>query len=508
MQSAFHYDFGEEYLPLRQFAQTQPPISYKEFDRRLMEQLNLFVVPRDELFLSLEDTLERIIRALPSFKRIFTKPITRLTDTDNILPIEAVRVINQHSMAHISRHSEHWGEIEDGELKPRKLMTLERKEDYAIYENIAFVRLIDMILSFTRKNIRMLKDIMYAHRDLHFNLLECTHHIHYFLALGKLHIGYMHAQEQDHLAYDRCLQKLLLIERTLREKLHAPVYRHCKKKQGKIKLKKTNVFRLHKDYQQVYGLLKWFGDARQSDELEPIAHRIPEGYSDYCAMLSVFAAGHFNFQFGGEPFRFSELRASAVMADWHLELERIRTEEVEGLLLSLYKDKTYRICLIWGEEDDYTEEQLTAFWTAYEAEEYWFASSQCFGEPGTVYLSLFDVESFRRIQQLLLRGMVNSDTRRDVCPFCGDPLHETAEGYVCGKCRTVIRIETCEKTGETYPVTSLLNYKIKKQNDEQSRQDKFLVEKYAEARLFYRNITPLSLGGEFLCPKCGKAHSH
>lgn len=108
----------------------------------------------------------------------------------------------------------------------------------------------------------------------------------------------------------------------------------------------------------------------------------------------------------------------------------------------------------------------------------------------------------------MLRGMVRSDARRDVCPFCGDPLHETAEGYVCGKCRTVIRMETCEMTGEAYPVTSLLNYKIKQQKDEQSRQDKFLVEKYAEARLFYRNITPLSLVGELLCPKCGKAHVH
>ena len=507
MQSAFHYDFDEEYLPLFRFARECEALSYEEFETALLERLNLFVVPKDELFHSLEETLDRIIRALPALKRIFTKPITRLTDTNNILPIEAVRVINQHSMVHISRHSEHWGQIEQGELRPRKLMTLERREDYAIYENIAFVRLVDMILSFTRKNIRMLKDIMYAHRDLHFNLLECTNHIHYFLALGKLHVSYMHAQDEDHLGYDRCLQKLLLIDRTLREKLHTPIYRHCKKKTGKIKLKRTNVFRLHKDYMQVYGLLKWFAEARQTDELRTVLHQTPTGYGEFCAMLSVFAAGHFHFRFDGAPLCFSELNATATMGSWQLRMEHLREGSVEGLRFHLNKERSYRICLILGSEKELPEDQVRAFCAAHDAQEYRYATTQDFGAAGTVYLSLFDVESFRRIQQLLLRGMVESDTRRDTCPFCGAPMTETEQGHVCGKCRTVIRQEICPTTGDAYTVTGLLNYKLKKQDrEEKTRQDKFLVEKYAEARLFYRNITPLSLGGDLLCPQCGKVH--
>ena len=117
MRSQVAYDFGEEYRSFTQVSDYK--LSYSEFDELLMNKVNLFVLPKNEMFYSLERSLDRIIRALPAFKRIFSKPITRLTDADNILPVEAVRVINQYSMAHISSHSEHWGQIEEGELKPR-----------------------------------------------------------------------------------------------------------------------------------------------------------------------------------------------------------------------------------------------------------------------------------------------------------------------------------------------------------------------------------------------------
>ena len=507
MHNQVAYDFGEEYRSFTQVSDYK--LSYAEFDERLMRGINLFVLPKNEMFYSLERSLDRIIRALPSFKRIFSKPITRLTDTDNILPVEAVRVINQYSMAHISRHSEHWGQIEDGELKPRKLMTLVREEDYVLYENIAFVRLIDMILSYTRKNLQYLRDVMYAHRDMYFNLLESTNHINYFLALGKLHIGYMHAQEQDVEICNRCIEKLNLIDRTLKDKLNSNIYRSCKKNHKKIKLKRTNIFRLHKDYQQVYSLLKWFCDKQENDEIGHLQNDIPNGYDNYCAMLSVFAAGHFNFKFDTAQMDFSNLCARASMGAWMLDMEKISENGMFGMSLTFNKDVPYKICLVFGDEDSYEQEQLADFCNRIGADEYLFATPYSAGVKASIYLSLFDVESFRRIQQIILRGMVESDRRKDMCPFCGNELHARSKAsHECAKCHTVISHKDCPNTAEQYWETSLRDYNlIRKRTERKFVKDKLLTEKYAESRLFYRNITPLNLGGDLVCPRCNKIHS-
>jgi len=501
------YDFGEEYSSFTQLSDYK--LSYGEFDELLMSRVNLFVLPKNEMFYSLERSLNRIIRALPAFKRIFSKPITRLTDTDNILPIEAVRVINQYSMAHISRHSEHWGQIEDGELKPRKLMTLVREEDYVLYENIAFVRLVDMILSYTKKNLQYLRDVMYAHKDMYFNLLESTNHINYFLALGKLHIGYMHAQEQDAQIYNRCIEKLCLIERTLKEKLNTNIYRSCKKNTQKIKLKRTNIFRLHKDYQQVYSLLKWFCDNQENYDIGRLRNDIPDGYDNYCTMLSIFASGHFDFKFDEEPLDFSNLCAHATMGAWGLNIERISEGNVHGLRMIFNKDVTYKICLVFGCENLYETEQLANFYSRFDSNEYLFAAPQNMETMDSLYLSIFDIESFRRIQQIILRGMVESDRQNDMCPFCGAVLHAVEKNsHECTRCHTVIARKTCSNTDEQYWETSLQNYNlIRKRNERKSANDKLLTEKYAEARLFYRNITPLNLAGDLICPKCHKVHN-
>ena len=226
--------------------------------------------------------------------------------------MEAVRVINDKSIAHAVRHSETWGDISEGELRPKKLMTLERREDYVTYENIVFVQLVKHILAYVKRNIRLLKDTMYANRELRFNLLESTNHINYFLALGKLHIGYIRDKRVGHDGYDRCLDKMILIDRTLRSKLNSNVYRQCEKKHTSVELKRTNVFRLHKDYKQVYELFKKFSD--HSDEGSGIhLATIGEsrGYAEYCAMITVFAAGHLNFSFHDGELDFTALRATA-----------------------------------------------------------------------------------------------------------------------------------------------------------------------------------------------------
>lgn len=509
MQSAMPFQrvLEDEYLSFVRFIEECNHCSYTEFDNYTLERINLFITPKDEHFLAMELALDKIICALPALKRIFSKPIIRLKDVQNILPVESVRVINNQSVTHVSGHSELWGDITKDGLKPRKLMTLDRQEDYAIYENVAFSRLIDYILAFVKKNILLLKDIMYANRELRFNLLERINHLHYFLAIGKLHMGYVRAQNQQHKSYERCLEKLLFIDKTLRSKMHAPIYRHCKKNKTKLTLKKTNVFRLHKDYRQVYALLKWFLDGKEEiDETLNVSPAPKDGYAAYCTLLSLFSMGHFNFYFGPRKrFDLSSINTSCSYKDWNLAIKRVSFADIDGLRFTVKKEKTHRICLIFAsDQTPINSVAFEKFKKKYEAEEYLFASPVVYGEKDYVYLSLFDIDSFRRIQQLLLRGMVYADEQREVCPFCGNPLKAENNAFVCNTCKTEILTHICSQTKETYFTTN-----VRINNTEAvsaSQKEKFLVDKCAEAQWHYRNITPVTTRGSFLCPKCGRQH--
>jgi hypothetical protein len=191
------------------------PISYADFDALTQTDLNLFALREDIDLEGLEAILDRIVSALPAMRHIFASPIIRLRDTGEILPVEAVRVVNNKTLAHISVHSELWENVRDGQLIPRKLMSIRQEDDYALYENIVFARTVDAILRLTESNLAVLRDMLYANREMSFNLLERENHPSYFLALGKLHTGYLRDYDKYLLPIERCYEKLCTIERTL-----------------------------------------------------------------------------------------------------------------------------------------------------------------------------------------------------------------------------------------------------------------------------------------------------
>ncbi len=217
------------YEDLLKFTEAHPRMNYAEFDSFILKEISLFDVPDDEFLANTEKVVDKIIAALPSLKRIFARPIIRLTDVDQIVSIEAVKVVDNRSIVHAAAHSELWDDISKDYIKPRKLMTIDYSESYSIYENIAFAYAIDTILAFIKQALVRLKDILYGCRDMYFNLLDRTHHNLYFLAIGKLHLEYVHAR-LSHPSFIRCVEKLLFVDKVLRAKLSSPVYVNCKKK--------------------------------------------------------------------------------------------------------------------------------------------------------------------------------------------------------------------------------------------------------------------------------------
>lgn len=501
---------GEAYGELLRFIETHGRLSYQELDALTLREVRLFGVPKDAYFKQIEEALDQIIRALPAMKRIFAKPIVRLKDVSEVVPAEMARIINSHTLSHASNHSELWDDITEDGVKPKKLMTVGRTETYAIYENIIFARVVDAVLHFLRRTEELLKDVLYNCRDMQFNLLDRTHHNSFFLALGKLYAGYSSARELQYASYFRCVEKIAFVDRTLRSRLRSPVYAQCKKKGGRLTLKKTSIFRVHKDYREVYRLARWVEEELDLRDFSAVSEQdfSEKEYAAYCLLLSVFAAGHFNFTFPEESrFDFSVFRATCRFGEWSLTMEAKELLSKEILIFRFQKDISYTVCLILDEKKAMSEAALAEIRENVGADEYLFANAKEYGESGVVYLNLFNIDSFRRLQQIFLRGMILSDTKHEHCPFCGNDLERQGNALTCGLCRAEIKEEECPNTGLSYLTSGIKKYVRTERNAGRVNEyEKFLHDRYLEASLHFRNITPLAPDGTPICPRCGKGH--
>ncbi len=495
----------EDYKGISDFVERSNNITYSKFDSELLHRVNLFALPENFDFDGLNEALDVMIKTLPSMKRIFANPITHIKTTSEILPVESVKVINNDTIVHAASHSELWSNITQDGLKPRKLLTVENRDNYATYENLVFTKTVDNVLRFVSKNIGFLNSILYTDRDLTFNLLERENHLLYFLSIGKLHTGYV----RDHLKYrtsaESCLEKALFIDRVLRSRLARPVYKNCRNHTGSLVLKKTNVFRMDKEYHKIYTLIKWMADSRIADlnESQDTSIGAWDGYRRFCTMLSIFAVGNFNFTFPESTLDFDKLQVTASYLKWNVKLETVGKGDLRAVSFTFTKDKQYRVLLMPVVNEEEGKEATKFFKMHYNADEYIPATPYNFGSS-TVHLSLFDIESFRRIQQILLRGMIMCDEAHENCPFCGESLTPNGNAFECELCRTVIEKLVCDETKEPYFATSIKHFIPKAYEDSTSRRDQLRHDRQATEIMHYRNITLLGPDMEPVCPRCGK----
>lgn len=120
-------------------------------------------------------------------------------------------------------------------------------------------------------------------------------------------------------------------------------------------------------------------------------------------------------------------------------------------------------------------------------------------------LTLFDINSFRRIQNVILRQILSFDTQR--CPMCGGDLRSVSNQHVCDNCNQLIVTKTrcpeadCRKeyTYLSYDTSEATVHKMKNVD-----QDNF----YQVDSLFqYKDVVPMTIeDGKIwsVCPHCNR----
>ena len=498
---------SEQYQILEPFMKKYKKLSYIEFDYSIVHDLTLFTIEPDLNFGILEEQIETIVKALPAIKQIFAKPFIHLKEQNIILPVESVRIINNSTIQHISSHSELWTDIKDNEIQPAKLLTRTYEDNYGIYENIVFCNVVDTILTFTRNNLRILKELIYTNQTIEINILERVNHLNYFLALGKLHTGYSRSFDSYYGVASRCLNKLQFILNTILPRLKQPVYKKNIKRSKLTKLHKTNILAMHKDYHQVYKLSKYF--AKENIEIKKTLQMadlkaLLQNYYYFCLSIFIFSIGHFNFTCDENKVNnFLRFTMNFMFKDWKLKIKSVKAMNRYVLSILVEKETNYHMICIPSIERN---EDLTQIKEQVLADEYILCTP--FEDFG-LEISMTSIESFRRIQQLILKAMVLTDQKREDCPFCNHRLHLIEEKslngkpiYECMSCRTILSNGFCPTNKKTYPYIKIAGLARTRISGEE-----WLIRRKREAQMFFRNITEITEDLEIVCPYCNKIHA-
>lgn len=101
---------------------------------------------------AIEETLPYIQKAIDEQRR-FIKQI------ENVVRIELAKKVGPDSVKHLSQHTNFIAKVEDGMVTPNKILTTEREESFAIYENRVLMTLIHKALLFVDDKYSKMKDI-------------------------------------------------------------------------------------------------------------------------------------------------------------------------------------------------------------------------------------------------------------------------------------------------------------------------------------------------------------
>ena len=481
----------EWYDSFAAFVKKYDGVYFSELDYYCTRHLNLYALYERPDFAEIDASVQKIRAALPSICRIFGKPIIHLIEREEILPVEFVRYINTKSIDHVASHSELWADVDEEGVKPKKLLSRTYRDNYSIYENVVFANTIDLILSYIRAKVKKLGDLVIYQKLHNVNILDRNNHLDYYIVLGKLHTSYI--RNYGRYLDDASSLKDALVDlyQKISGRLHKKVYT-CNRNKKIGKLYKTNILSMDKDYKKIYALHRYF-DNRQKAELSmqtPFDH--PD-YFRFCEILLLFSMQHFGFsEEERQPLRFDALDLCVAADRYGLHIKKVGEGEERALLLTFSNDVEYSILLVPVCRSGSLPKNIEKRG----ADEVIFLSP--IPSDNARLVGITELDSFRRLQQILLKGMILSTEKFEVCPFCLGKMkkEEDRERYVCPSCNQVIEKLLCPEKKLPY----YNSYFIKMPD---AKKQSAIVD--IESRMNFRNINRLTAGA-YLCPHCKKIH--
>jgi len=535
-----------KYKDVAKYLRANPEMAFINFEYATGSDLNLCTFFQSAELTAINKVSEEIKRYLPFLINIFTKPVIHLKDNEVVLPVDAVKRVNHQTINHLAVHSEDWKKADARDVTPKRLLTRESVDDYGIYENVVFFNLIEKILNYLRKHIFHLTEVLDTLKAaVNFGDFGKLNHSMYYLAIGKLHVGFYKHDNSSEIA--ETLEDITKLYRLISSYKTRNVYAkniHAKPIIGE--LKKTNILTMHKDYKHVYTLYQYMS-ARLIVAVKPgrtaDQTRSQRYYEQFCQSLVLFAITHFNFKPDTSNIVYKKGKASAqfkfkrwtvtvsvkrkdtlgcniidlettyrknsvryaIIPVSHYVSKNKRSEYEERLVKRLMKTKIPYDKFIFLEPYDYDHDTESP---------YDYSIRFLAGKPGaqkeTHYAilpaSITDVNSFRRIQRVLYESMTQTSKGRELCAFCGEALSVSGKNehkLSCQKCRTNVYSVDCVNCKERFYTTYFdAPPNALQRNFDNAEYVKHMPEFFRqEIEHRFRNITKIK-GDDPVCSHC------
>ncbi|MCL2861345.1 MAG: hypothetical protein FWE22_02940 [Firmicutes bacterium] len=519
------------------FIKKNPTLDYLRFEHVVKNGLALCTFFEFSDIEKVEGVIDIVSNNLPYLIKVFRQPVTHLKEMERIVPVDLAKRVTAKTVRHLMSHPENWESVEGSKIIPQKVLTKNYEDDYTIYENVVFRNLIDKILFFLRRQIYYLSRATSTVNDfVHVDVFSRINHESYYLAVGKLYSAFFKNEDIEEATL--LLEKAKKLHKIISKYLNSLVYTenfNAPKLEGE--LKKTNILTMHTDYKHIYNLYQKLSDGilenfEANVEMQKNGQKT---YEQFCQLLTLFAASHFNFQFSQKMtiLKDGEMNAKLTFAKWTclITTEHIPILNINAINLTVTNnEKQTKYLLIpmsyfvsTDKKNFYEHLIKRLFKGGHKYDKYVFLSPFDYnGKSFNNYnlkhsldklhyavlpVSIIEVDSFRRLQKLIFECMIKNDELLNTCAFCSAKLVEGENGEKrCKKCKLVINKIKCTKCSQTFKTTfadvqKMLNSDKLSEFDQHKKTDNFHL---SEKKYLFRNITNMD-EENFYCSNCNFA---
>lgn len=277
------------------------------------------------------DGLDAIGRALDEERRF-------IRSEGEVLPIEKVKRVSKESVQHLARRSDCINREKSGEeIVPDKLLTVERLNDYATYENRFLYTLLCMLKEYTAEKLSKL---------LGANSYEGTLNVHKKVKLGtrRLSVDLKLKDERDgfKLTVRENIAAIERLEQSIDYYLRTPLMTEVAKADKIKSLTLTNVLKMNKNFREAVALYEYI----LSDKDEKLNTSVQKWTAADSFELALPAVLYAFAVYGGGPDIGGELKKN-----YHLAEEKLLKEKRLALGNTLGGKKAEEYILLLEEKN-------------------------------------------------------------------------------------------------------------------------------------------------------------
>jgi hypothetical protein len=244
-----------------------------------------------------EDWISEIEKGLEYIEKAIKEERQFIYSNGEVMPIEKVKHVSTESVRHLAKHSNLIGKIEEGEdFVPDKLYTVERLNDYAVYEN----RFLYMLLCYLRDFVTLRYNKILDLTNKYDGVLKINKEV----TFAKQKITYsvdLHDERPDdkylreHNSAKKVIDRIDIILKTVISFLGTPLMESAAKTPMlKPPITKTNVLKMDNNFKGAVALYDYiisytkpgFIAEEEKIDLAPFREDLADELSEACAMLA------------------------------------------------------------------------------------------------------------------------------------------------------------------------------------------------------------------------------